>query len=95
MENCAPRDGRIGNKLMCDYIIPTSADVPNMKIMLHAEEYPEGPFGAKGAGEMPHVGGAPAIIEAIQNALDVNINKLPFMPEDVLDAIRKEKLPYE
>ncbi|MCL2661820.1 MAG: xanthine dehydrogenase family protein molybdopterin-binding subunit [Oscillospiraceae bacterium] len=94
MENCAPGNGRIGNKLMCDYIIPTSLDIPNMKIMLYVEQYPEGPFGAKGAGEMPHVGGAPAIIEAIQNALGVNIYKLPFMPEDVMDALRKENLPY-
>jgi CO/xanthine dehydrogenase Mo-binding subunit len=96
MENCAPRDGRIGNKQLCDYIIPTSLDVPNMKIKLHVEKYPEGPFGAKGAGEMPHVGGAPAIIEAIQNALGENICKLPFMPEDVMDVLRNERnlLPY-
>jgi len=90
MENCAPGNGRIGNKLMCDYIIPTSLDVPNIKVMLYVEQYPEGPFGAKGAGEMPHVGGAPAIIEAIQNALGIKIYKLPFMPEDVLGVLRKK-----
>ena len=90
MENCSPRNGRIGNKLMCDYIIPTSLDVPDINIMLHIEPYPNGPFGAKGAGEMPHVGGAPALIEAIQNALGVNIYKLPFMPEDVMDVLRKK-----
>jgi CO/xanthine dehydrogenase Mo-binding subunit len=38
---------------------------------------------------MPHVGGAPALIEAIQNALGVNISKLPFMPEDVMDVLRR------
>ena len=90
MENCSPWNGRIGNKLMCDYIVPTSLDIPNMNITLHVEQYPEGPFGAKGAGEMPHVGGAPALIEAIQNALEVNIYKLPFMPEDVMDVLRKK-----
>lgn len=90
MENCSPWNGRIGNKLLCDYIIPTALDVPKMKVKLHVEEYPEGPFGAKGAGEMPHVGGAPALIEALQNALGTNIYKLPFMPEDVMDALRKE-----
>jgi len=90
MENCSPWNGRIGNKLMCDYIIPTSLDVPEMKVRLHVEKYPNGPFGAKGAGEMPHVGGAPALIEAIQNALGVNIYKLPFMPEDVMDVLRKK-----
>ena len=90
MENCAPRNGRIGNKKLCDYIIPTSLDVPNLNAKLYIEKYPEGPYGAKGAGEMSHVGGAPALIEAIQNALGVKIYKLPFMPEDVLDILRKE-----
>ena len=90
MEDCSPWNGRIGNKLMCDYIIPTSLDIPEMHINLHVEQYPGGPFGAKGAGEMPHVGGAPALIEAIQNALGVNIYKLPFKPEDVMDVLRKK-----
>ena len=89
MENCSPWNGRIGNKKMCDYIIPTSLDIPNMNVKLHVEEYPEGPFGAKGAGEMPHVGGAPALLDAVQNALDIKIYKLPFMPEDVLDVLRE------
>ena len=89
MENCSPRNGKIGNKLLCDYIVPTALDVPNINIMFHINEYPEGPFGAKGAGEMSHVGGAPALIEAIQNALGVKINKLPFMPEDVMDVQRE------
>jgi len=88
MENCSPRNGKIGNKLLCDYIIPTSLDVPNMKVKLHIEEYPEGPYGAKGGGEMPHVGGAPALLEAVQNALGINIYKLPFMAEDVMDTLR-------
>ena len=89
MENCSPWNGKIGNKLLCDYIIPTSLDIPSMKVMFHVEKYPEGPYGAKGAGELSHVGGAPALIDAIQNALGININKLPFMPEDVMDALRK------
>ena len=89
MENCAPRNGRIGNKLLCDYIVPTALDIPELKVKLYVEEYPEGPYGAKGAGEMSHVGAAPALIEAIQNALGINIHKLPFMPEDVMEFLRK------
>ena len=92
MENCAPRNGKIGNKLLCDYIVPTSLDVTDMKVKLYVEEYPDGPFGAKGGGEMPHVAGAPALLEAVQNALGINIYKLPFMPEDVLSVIREGKL---
>jgi len=91
MENCSPRNGKIGNKLMCDYIIPTSLDITNMNAKLYVEKYPEGPFGAKGGGEMSHVGGAPALLEAVQNALGINIYKLPFMAEDVMDILRISK----
>ena len=88
MEKIEAKDGRLRNTRLSDYMIPTATDVPKMKSMLHIVEYPEGPFGAKGAGEMSHVGGAPALIDAIQNALGIKISKLPFMPEDVLNALR-------
>ena len=91
MEKMTAETGRIRNNSFSDYIIPTSVDVPNMKVMLHIEEYPEGPYGAKGAGELPHVGGAPAVVDAIQNALGVNLNKAPFMAEDVMDILRGVK----
>ncbi|MCL2248729.1 MAG: xanthine dehydrogenase family protein molybdopterin-binding subunit [Oscillospiraceae bacterium] len=91
MEKCTIYNGAIGNKKLCDYIIPTALDFPSMNVFLHVDEYPEGPFGAKGAGEMSHVGGAPAVLDAIQNALEANLNKIPFMPEDVLETLRKEK----
>jgi len=89
MEKSVTSKGAVRNKKLCDYIVPTAPDIRDMKILLHIEEYPEGPYGAKGAGEMSHVGGAPAVIEAIQNALDYNIRKVPFMPEDVI-AVLKE-----
>jgi CO/xanthine dehydrogenase Mo-binding subunit len=88
MEKQVIRNGWVGNSKFCDYIMPTALDIPNMKVMLYVEEYPEGPFGAKGAGEMSHVGGAPAVVDAIQNALGVNLNKAPFLPEDVMDVLR-------
>jgi CO/xanthine dehydrogenase Mo-binding subunit len=57
--------------------------------MLNAEEYQNGPYGAKAAGELPNVGGAPAVLDAIQNALGVNLNKVPFLAEDVMDVLRR------
>ena len=87
MEKCTIHNGAIGNKKLCDYIIPTALDFPSIKVFLHVDEYPEGPFGAKGAGEMSHVGGAPAVIDAIGNALGAKLSKIPFMPEDVLDVL--------
>jgi len=93
MEKITSEKGRIRNNKFSDYMIPTAVDVVNMHVMLHVEDYPHGPYGAKGAGELPHVGGAPATIDAIQNALGVSLNKTPFLPEDVMDALRRISSP--
>jgi xanthine dehydrogenase molybdenum-binding subunit len=53
---------------------------------------PEGPFGAKGLGEPASVPVAPAIGNAIANAIGVRIPDLPFTPEKILRAIRGEKV---
>jgi len=89
MEHISADQGRIRNNSFSDYMIPTAVDIPNMHVMLYVEDYPFGPYGAKGAGELPHVGGAPATVEAIQNALGMNLYKAPFLPEDVMDALRE------
>ena len=91
MEKMTIENGRIRNNKLSDYIVPTSVDVPNLDVMLYVEEYPIGPYGAKGAGELPHVGGAPATLEAIENALGVNLNRIPFLPEDVMEVICNAK----
>ena len=92
MEKITAENGRIRNNSFSDYMIPTAVDIPNLHVMLHVEDYPEGPYGAKGAGELPHVGGAPAAIDAIQNALGAKLYKTPFLPEDVMDILRKRKM---
>ena len=88
MESIAAESGRIRNNSFSDYMIPTAVDFPDVHVMLHVEEYPEGPYGAKGAGELPLVGGAPATVEAIENALGVKLSKTPFLPEDVMRVLR-------
>ena len=86
--------GRIRNNSYTDYLIPTSMDVPNLKAVMHVEEYPDGPYGAKGAGELPLVGAAPAYVEAIEQALGgAAAHKLHFAPfnaEDVIAELSKE-----
>lgn len=82
--------GRIRNNNLSDYIIPTSLDVPEMKVMMHVEEYPLGPYGAKGAGELPLVGAPGAYVEAMENALGVNLNHAPFTAEDTMEVLQKE-----
>ncbi len=83
--------GRIRNNSFSDYLIPTTKDVPNLKCMLHVEKYPDGPYGAKGAGELPLVGAPAAYLEAVEQALGgVKLNHVPFTAEDALAAITKE-----
>ena len=82
--------GRIRNNSFTDYIIPTSMDVPDMHIIMHVEKYPLGPYGAKGAGEIPLVGAPAAYLEAMEQALEVNLNHIPFSAEDTMNVLREE-----
>ena len=84
--------GRIRNNSFSDYLIPTTMDVPNLQCMLHVEEYPDGPYGAKGAGELPLVGAPAAYVEAMEQALGYKekLNHAPFSTEDALGVIMKE-----
>ncbi len=85
--------GRIRNNSFSDYLIPTTKDVPNLQCMLHVEEYPNGPYGAKGAGELPLVGAPGAYVEAMEQALGYKekLNHAPFSTEDTLKVIMKEE----
>lgn len=84
--------GRIRNASFSDYLIPTSADVPKLHSSLHVEPYPFGPYGAKGAGELPLIGAAPAFAEAVEQAAGMTINHIPITLDDIykgLEASRK------
>ena len=88
--------GRIRNNSFTDYLVPTAMDVPNLKATLHVEEYPDGPYGAKGAGELPLVAPPAAYIEAVEMALGGmqkhRLNRIPFSTEDVILELNKEGL---
>lgn len=81
--------GRIRNNSFADYIIPTSMDVPNLQIQLHVEKFPYGPYGAKGAGELPLVGVPAAYAQAVEQALQngQKVNHVPFTAEDTMKAL--------
>ncbi|SMC56411.1 xanthine dehydrogenase family protein molybdopterin-binding subunit [Sporomusa malonica] len=83
--------GIIRNTSYSDYIIPTAVDVPNLVTEIMNNPYTHGPYGAKGAGELPLVGVAPAYAEAMENALGANINKVPFTPEDTMRILQEAK----
>lgn len=86
--------GRIRNNSFTDYLVPTSMDVPNMQAALYVEEYPDGPYGAKGAGELPLVAPPPAYLEAVEQALGGaekhRLSFIPFSTEDVILELNKE-----
>lgn len=84
------KDGKIQQKNVTDYIIPTSVDAPLLHTYLMDNPYPLGPYGAKGAGELTLVGGAPAVALAIENALDKRIVKIPVTPEYIMELMDDE-----
>ncbi len=80
------RDGHILNNQFSTYIIPTPMDAPEIVPILVEHEYPWGPYGAKGLGETPLIGVAPAVVNAIANALGVHLREIPATPERVWKA---------
>jgi len=86
-EKCVWKDGRMMNNQMTNYIMPTSADLP--AIHVHFEEVPcvHGPSGAKGIGELPMDGPAPAILNAIENATGLSFDTIPLLPEDIFEKV--------
>jgi len=86
MEEVVMKNGKMANDRLTNYMLPTCMDAPEMDIILIEKPYPHGPFGAKGVGELPMDGAAPALAAAICNALDIEITELPFTPERLLEA---------
>jgi CO/xanthine dehydrogenase Mo-binding subunit len=81
MEEVKMQDGRYLNDRLATYIIPTIQDTPPITVHLLERPWEGGPFGAKGVGELPMDGGAPAVVQAIENALGVVPNSIPATPE--------------
>jgi len=86
-EKCVWHNGRMANNQMTNYIMATSADIP--PIYVHFEETPtiHGAFGAKGIGELPMDGPAPAILNAIEHATGVSFTEIPLLPEDIFERL--------
>lgn len=87
MEVMESKNGKIMQNSITDYIIPTSKDVPKITSELMNVPYIHGPYGAKGLGELTLIGTAPAYSLAISNALDIQINKIPVKPEELIKMV--------
>jgi len=91
MEQCVWKDGGMANNSLTNYIIPTSADVPPIRVEFLTTPYPHGALGAKGLGELPIDGPAPAILNAVANATGLDPCAIPLTPETLMEAAAHDK----
>jgi CO/xanthine dehydrogenase Mo-binding subunit len=83
-ENVVWREGRMANGQMTNYIMPTSMDLPEIRVFFEEVPYAHGPAGAKGIGELPMDGAAPAIVNAVAQATGADPTQLPLTPERLM-----------
>ncbi|MEZ4270586.1 MAG: molybdopterin cofactor-binding domain-containing protein [Myxococcota bacterium] len=84
-----PQAGLLIGPSLLDYRIPTIADTPELQALIVESYDPEGPYGAKEAGEGPLHPSIPAIANAVYDAIGVRLRRLPFSPASVLRAIQE------
>jgi CO/xanthine dehydrogenase Mo-binding subunit len=79
--------GLMMNNQMTNYIMPTSQDLPPIRVFFEEVPFEHGAFGAKGIGELPMDGPAPAILNAIAHATGEDFNSIPLLPEDIAERL--------
>ncbi|MDC7223732.1 MAG: xanthine dehydrogenase family protein molybdopterin-binding subunit [Spirochaetales bacterium] len=84
-EKMEVKEGRVLQNTVTDYIIATAADFVHVEDRLFDNPYALGPYGAKGAGELTLIGGAPAVAAAVEQALGVKVNRIPLVPEYLME----------
>jgi CO/xanthine dehydrogenase Mo-binding subunit len=77
------QNGHMANNQMTNYIMPTAEDVPPIHVYFEEIPFQHGGCGAKGIGELPHDGPAPAILNAIMDATGLSFTSIPLLPEDL------------
>ena len=83
------QNGRMINNQMTNYIMPTSADLPPIRVFFEELGNVHGAHGAKGIGELPMDGPAPAIVNAVEDATGIRFCSIPLLPEDLFEAVRQ------
>ncbi|MFQ5426599.1 MAG: xanthine dehydrogenase family protein molybdopterin-binding subunit, partial [Gaiellales bacterium] len=87
LEELRMADGKPLGDRLATYIIPTTLDTPAMETVLLENPSGIGPGGAKGVGELPADGAAPALVQAIENATGIVPRGIPATPERLLDDL--------
>jgi len=82
------QSGRLQQCRLTDYIIPTALDYPKIEHRLIYNPYENGPWGARGLGELTLIGAAPALALAVQNAVGQKVTRIPVTPEYVLELMQ-------
>ena len=80
LEKVVMRNGAMANGQLTNYVIPTTLDMPELDVVMMENPYPGGPFGAKGLGELPMDGPAPAVVNALRH-YGLDIREIPAVPE--------------
>jgi len=83
------RAGKVLNPNFLDYKIACAMDMPEMTTILVSTDEPSGPHGAKAAGEVPIDGPAPAIVNAIYDAVGVRMDRIPATSERVWSRLKE------
>jgi CO/xanthine dehydrogenase Mo-binding subunit len=91
IEQVVMKNGAMANAQLTNYTIPTTLDTPALDVVFLENPFPEGPFGAKGLGELPIDGPAPAIVNAIRS-IGIDVREVPATPEiAMLAALRSRE----
>ncbi|MEH7085400.1 xanthine dehydrogenase family protein molybdopterin-binding subunit [Neobacillus drentensis] len=91
LEKMTSKQGRIQQKSISDYGPPTSLDVVPIESKVFDNPYADGPYGAKGAGELTLIGGAPAVQAAIEDALQTSFQQIPITPEVIIESLSRKE----
>jgi CO/xanthine dehydrogenase Mo-binding subunit len=91
LENMAIDQGVIQTPSFAEYLLPTAVDVPDIAVILVESGSGVGPYGAKGIGEPPMVTIAPALVNAIEDAVGVHIADLPVTAEKIRMALARKR----
>ena len=84
MEEIQVKDGVIRNPSFTDYLLPTTLDMPPVRMDILELGDPNAPYGLKGVGEPPTISSGPAIVSAIRSASGRPVNRVPVRPHDLL-----------
>jgi CO/xanthine dehydrogenase Mo-binding subunit len=94
-EKVVLQNGHMANNQMTNYIMPTAADVPPIHVFFEQIPFQYGAYGAKGIGELPHDGPAPAILNAIRDATGIGFCSIPLLPEDLFAKLATHRTVEE